>query len=70
MPYAHETTIGTVWWNQSASDIERADNPDPPAGKGWRLVSSCVSEVRYSKQHIFWFWEREVPEPSDPDATF
>lgn len=58
MGYEYKTTTGTVRWNESASQMEDADDPFEPDGEGWELVSSSISEIRFSKQVIFWFWKR------------
>lgn len=54
----HKTTTGKVKWDERAAHVESVDDPIEPKGDGWILVGSAISELRYSRQYIFWFWRR------------
>jgi hypothetical protein len=57
----HKTTFGDIAWDENAMHIEGADDPVSPEGDGWNLVGSAIGSLRFSRQPIFWFWEREKP---------
>lgn len=59
MSFEHKSTMGVVHWNERASEVETVDDPVQPDGDGWMLVGSTISELRFSRQYIFWFWQRE-----------
>ncbi len=56
------TTTGYIHWDERATGVENVHDPTPPDERdSWQLVASCASDLRYSKQTICWFWEREPP---------
>lgn len=54
------TTYGYVHWDPAGAEVHSVDVPVSPEGDGWRLVSTCTGEMRFSRQPIFWTWERET----------
>lgn len=58
MAYEYATTIGDLVWDEPARDVVIYPPPIVPEGEGWRLVSSVIGELRFSKQPVLWFWER------------
>lgn len=57
----YASTFGYLRWNDESLYVVSADDPKPPKGNGWVLHSTCVGELRKSKQPLVWTWSRGVP---------
>lgn len=54
-----KTTTGEVRWDDKATCVESVDDPCPPDDEAWELVGSTVTEVRYSRSTVLWFWKKK-----------
>jgi hypothetical protein len=61
----YATTTGRVEWDEQYNHVIGAPAPIPPdraEDYPWKMCGSVISELRYCRQTVLWFWVREVPE--------
>lgn len=60
----YATTFGLLQWDADLSDIKVHDDPQPPKGEGWTLVTACLGALGPTagpgKQLLVWTWKREA----------
>ena len=61
MMFEYRSTFGRAEYADDGFTLLFVDDPDPPDGEGWELVSTCLGEMRYSVCALIWSWQRPKP---------
>lgn len=60
----YATTFGLLQWDDGLNYVKSHDDPQPPKGDGWTLVTTCLGALGPTmgpgKQLLVWTWQREV----------